>query len=376
VSTSAKKIGAGAKKIVVVVSGFPRRSETFALGELLALEERGALAAVYATKPGDGGELQPDCERLLARVRHLPDDAPERQAEYMIADLGGQGVAGFHGYFAHTPAEVAARAAARLGVPYGFSTHARDARKVAPRDLTARAQKAACVVACNTDVAREIARAGARVHLLPHGVDLRRFRPRAAPLDETLRLLAVGRLVEKKGFHVLVEAAARLNTPFRLRIVGEGPERERLLDLIDEHELSDRVTLDGALTHAGLPAAYADAHAVVVPSIQDASGDRDGLPNVVLEAMACARPVVASRISAIGCAVTHDETGLLVAPGDSVALASALEQLAADDALSERLGRGGRARVERDYEVGRCANRFCELLSDVYDCRLSGNAHA
>jgi glycosyltransferase involved in cell wall biosynthesis len=366
VSASAKSSGAGAKKIVVVVSGFPRRSETFALGELLALEERGALAAVYATKPGDGARLQPGCERLLARVRHLPVADAEQQADFMIADLEGQSVAGFHGYFAHTPAEVAARAAARLGVPYGFSAHARDARKVSPAALAARAQKAACVVACNTDVAQEIERAGARVHLLPHGVDLRRFRPRPEPESTTLRLLAVGRLVEKKGFHVLVEAAARLKSPFRLRIVGEGAERERLLDLIDARGLSDRVALEGALTHAELPAAYADAHAIVVPSIQDQTGDRDGLPHVVLEAMACARPVVASKISAVGCAVTHDGTGLLVPPGDAAALAAALEQIAAGRALRERLGRGGRARVERDYEVGRCASRLCELLGDVY----------
>lgn len=359
-------MSAFAKKIVVVVSGFPRRSETFALGELLALEERGALAAVYATKPGDGGQSQPGCERLLARVRHLPLAEPEQQADFMIADLEGQSVAGFHGYFAHAPAEVAARAAARRGVPYGFSTHARDARKVSPGVLAERARRAACVVACNTDVAQEIERTGARVQLLPHGVDLRRFRPRPAPAGGTLRLLAVGRLVEKKGFHVLVEATARLKSPFSLRIVGEGAERRRLLDLVDAHELSDRITLDGALTHAELPAAYADSHAVVVPSVQDASGDRDGLPNVVLEAMACARPVIASHISAVGSAVTHDETGLLVPPGDAVTLAAALEQFAEAPALRERLGRNGRVRVERDYEVGRCAKRLCELLSDVY----------
>jgi glycosyltransferase involved in cell wall biosynthesis len=356
----------GSKQIVVVLSGFPRRSETFALGELLALEERGALAAVYATKPGDGGRLQPGCERLLPRVRHLPAGEPQQQADFMLADLAGRSVAGFHGYFAHTPAEVAARAAARLGAPYGFSTHARDARKVAPRALAERAQKAACVVACNTDVAQEIERAGARVHLLPHGVDLRRFRPRPAPAEGALRLLAVGRLVEKKGFHVLVEAAAQLKSPFRLRVVGEGPERERLRDLIGARGLSDRVTLDGPLTHAELPAAYADSHAVVVPSIQDASGDRDGLPNVVLEAMACARPVVASRISAVGSAVTHEETGLLVPPGDAPALAAALERLAGARATRERIGRNARARVERDYEVGRCAERLCRLLTDVY----------
>jgi glycosyltransferase involved in cell wall biosynthesis len=354
-----------AKKIVVVMSGFPRRSETFALNELLALEARGALAAIFATKPGDGS-LQPGCEQLLKRAHVLPQGSPAQQAAHIAARLAGAQIGGVHGYFAHTPAEVAAHAAALVSVPYGFSTHARDARKVAQDVLTERARQAACVVACNTDVAQEFARTGARVHLLAHGVDLKRFHPQPTPTEGPLRLLAVGRLVEKKGFHVLVAACARLKMSFHLRIVGEGPERARMLSLIAAHGLRDSVTLEGALTHAELPAVYQGAHVVVAPSIQDATGDRDGLPNVLLEAMACARPVVASRISAITCALTHGETGLLVAPGDADALSSALERLAAEPALRERLGRNARARVERDYEVGACAARFHQLLTDVY----------
>lgn len=352
--------------IAVIVSGFPRRSETFALGELLALEARGSLAALFATKPGDGAGLQPGCERLLERLQVLPEGSSDRQAVAVVERLGGRRVGGVHGYFAHAPAEVAARAAALLGVPYGFSTHARDARKVAPEQLAERARKASCVVACNSDVAEEFRRSGARVHLLPHGVDLRRFRPQVTKPAAELRLLAVGRLVEKKGFHVLLDAAARLKSRFRLLVVGEGPERGRLERIVTAYGLADRVTLAGALTHAELPEAYASADVVVVPSVQDGTGDRDGLPNVVLEAMACARPVVASRISAVGCAVTHDETGLLVPPGDAALLASALEQLAALPELRRRLGRLGRARVERDYEVGHCTQRLHQLLTSVY----------
>src|SRR5919107_3054818 len=215
------------------MSGFPRRSETFALGELLALEERGALAAVFATKPGEAGLSQPGCERLTSKVQALPEGDPARQAAFIADRLAGRRVGGVHGYFAHTPAEVAARAADLLGVPYGFSTHARDARKVAPRVLAERSRKAACVVACNTDVAEEILRGGGAVHLLPHGVDLRRFKPRPRRDSEELRLLAVGRLVEKKGFHVLLAAAARFDFPFRLRVVGSGPERERLSEVVE-----------------------------------------------------------------------------------------------------------------------------------------------
>lgn len=354
-------------RIVMVMSGFPRRSETFALGELLALEARGMLAAVFATKAGDGESLQPGCASLMERVRFLPEGSPAEQAAFIVESLGGQRVGGIHGYFAHTPAEVAAHAATRLGVPYGFSTHARDARKVARDELAKRANGAACVVACNTDVAREIRQHGAQVHLLPHGVDLKRFRPTIPPTPcEPLRLLAVGRLVEKKGFHVLLEAVAQLKSPFRLRIIGEGPEREHLSRIIAKHELSGSVTLDGGMTHAELPDAYRQAHLVVVPSIEDRTGDRDGLPNVVLEAMASGRPVLASDISAIGCAVAHGETGVLSPPGNPAALASALAQLAAQPALRERLGESGRERVARDYEVGRCTERLCELMQNVY----------
>ncbi|HYY56085.1 MAG TPA: glycosyltransferase, partial [Pyrinomonadaceae bacterium] len=352
--------------IVMIVSGFPRRSETFALGELLALEERGALSAIFATKPGDEGAAQPGCERLLKRVRLLPEASPAQQAEFIVDSLKGKKVSGVHGYFAHTPAEVAALTASRLGVPYGFSVHARDARKVAPNELAQRAQGAACVVACNGDVAEDILRGGAPVHLLPHGVDLERFRPQPSSKTGPLRLLAVGRLVEKKGFHVLLEAVARLKSPYQLRIIGEGPERERLSGMIASRGLRGLVTLDGGTTHARLPRAYGRSQIVVVPSIQDRSGDRDGLPNVVLEALACARPVVASRISAIGSVVSHGETGLLVPPGDPLALAEALEQLAARPAQRERLGHNGRERVERDYEVGRCTERLYHLMRNVY----------
>jgi colanic acid/amylovoran biosynthesis glycosyltransferase len=353
-------------RLVVVTSGFPRCSETFALGELLALEERGTLSAIFATKPGDGSIPQPGCEQLMNRVRILPEGTPARQAAILVDSLNGQTVSGIHGYFAHIPAEVARVAAKLLGARYGFSAHARDARKVAPDELAERAHNAACVIACNSDVAREISRSGAGVQFIPHGVDLGRFQPRPQPLDEPLRLLAVGRLVEKKGFDVLIAAASRLSFPFRLHIIGEGPERSHLERLIAAAKLEEHVTLCGAKTHAELPEEYQNAHAVVVPSIIDSTGDRDGLPNVVLEAMASGRAVVASNVSAIVSAITNEDTGLLVPPGDACALASALERIRQSSSLRQELGRRARKRAARDYEVGRCAARFCDFLESVY----------
>jgi glycosyltransferase involved in cell wall biosynthesis len=353
-------------QLAVIVSGFPRRSETFMLGELLALEASGVLAAVLATKLGELGTPQPGTERLTKYVEFLPDAPVEEQARAVRAILAQRTINGIHAYFAHRPAEVAQHAARMAGVPFGFSVHARDFRKVAPEVFAERASDAACIVACNTDVARDIRSLGAKAHLLPHGVDLQRFTSTPASSNGALRLLAVGRLVEKKGFHFLIAAIAGLKIPFTLTIVGDGPERERLRQLIILNQLENRVVFLGSATHAELPRMYAEADVVVVPSVYDRSGDRDGLPNVVLEAMASGRAVIASDVGGIASAITDNENGLLVPPGDPVALKAAIRRLSQSKSLREELGRHGRQRVERDYEVGQCSERFHRLLTSVY----------
>lgn len=351
--------------IVVITSGFPRRSETFALNELLGLDARGALAAVFATKPGDGAPLHPGAEPLAERVDVLPAGTSEEQAAAVVARVNGSSVSGVHGYFAHEPAEVAMLAAHRLGVPFGFSVHAKDARKLPPEELARRSRDAACVVACNPDVAAEVRHAGGEACLIPHGVDLERFSPRPAEPDGPLRLLAVGRLVPKKGFDVLLEACTRLSVPFRLRIVGEGPEGAALRERIDAAELGAYVELAGPSTHAELPGEYARADVVVVPSVADGP-DRDGLPNVVLEAMACGRPVVASDIGAVSAAVAEGDTGLLVPPGDPAALAAAIDTLAERPALCAELAHAARARVEKEFGLEACTDRLHRALREAY----------
>jgi glycosyltransferase involved in cell wall biosynthesis len=350
----------------VIVSGFPRRSETFAMNELLALEAAGMLGPVFATKRGETCGLSPRATRLVERTLLLPDVGPERQAAIVADCLARCAVAGIHGYFAHQPAEVAMLAAQRLDVRHGFSVHARDARKVEPHDLLARARGAACVVACNVDVASELACAGVSPTLLPHGVDLSLFQARPLPLDGALHVLAVGRLVEKKGFLTLVDAVARVGLPLTLRIVGDGPERPVLADRIEALGLHERVTLCGARDQAELPGEYARAHVVVVPSVVDRSGDRDGLPNVVLEAMAMGRAVVASHVAAIATAVRDGVTGLLVPPGDSYALAEALRWVAMRPRSRESFGAAGRARVESEFDLVRCTDRLVGQLRAAY----------
>jgi len=353
-------------QIAVVASGFPRLSETFAVNELLALAERNALAAIFATKPGDGTHLHLGSERLSQLLTVLPNGSADRQATIVAYTLRNRNVRAVHGYFAHQPAEVAWRAAERLRLPSGFSVHAKDARKISIKELGIRAKRAACVVACNSDVAATLEKTGARVHLIPHGVDLERFVRSPLPASGTLQILAVGRLVEKKGFHFLIEAVSRLQFPFQLRIIGEGPEQERLAQMISAYDLSGRVMLCGPRTHDQLPEEYARAHVVAVPSIVDKAGDRDGLPNVVLEAMASGRAVVAGKTGAIGVAVKDNETGLLLPAGDPLSLALALTRLAQDPPLRVRLAAIAREHVERNYEMKSCSARFCDLLEEAY----------
>jgi glycosyltransferase involved in cell wall biosynthesis len=360
------------RQVAVVLSGWPRVSEVFALNEVLALKRAGMLAALFATKRQEDGLRQPGASELDSMVTFLPEGDATSQAAAAVQALQGVPVSGLHGYFAHQPAAVAAEAAARLGLPYSFSVHALDIRKVEPAELARRARGAAAVICCNSDAAAALAATGRQLTLVRHGVDLTRFPAVPTPSARMVSLLSVGRLVEKKGFTTLLEAlallegTAEIQRPYRLRVVGEGPWRGRLEKVIADRGLAHRVELLGRCTHQTLPGLYAASHLVVVPSVIDGSGDRDGLPNVVLEAMSSARPVVASDVAAISTAVRDGQTGLLVPPGDPLALAAALVELIEDEPRRTLMGRNGRAAVESEFELGARTAEFCNTLAVAY----------
>ena len=349
--------------IAVVVSGWPRLSETFALNELLALRKAGMLAAVFATKTGDSAWVQPHSDELDVQI--LADGDAERQGAEVAQRLFDIHVMAVHGYFAHQPAAVAQVAARHLRVPFGFSVHAVDARKVTARVLASRARSASTVVACNPDVAVALNDVGCPPTLLPHGVDVDRFCVADPPDGPVLQLLAVGRLVEKKGFEVLVQAMAQL-TGVHLKVVGDGPLRAALQAQAEALALGDRVQFVGRKTHDELPAQYATADMVIVPSVVDRTGDRDGLPNVVLEGMACARPIVGSDVAAISTAVVDGITGVLVPPGDVAALSEAIRLLTRNRSLRHALGAAGRRRAESQFDLDQCGLRFCNELERAY----------
>jgi phosphatidyl-myo-inositol dimannoside synthase len=228
------------------------------------------------------------------------------------------------------------------------------------------------VTACSDDLrvrAVALGAAESRTRTVPYGVDAAAFggsaraemRRLGAPEGARV-VLAVGRLVEKKGFATLVEAAAGISGAY-VAIAGAGDLRESLLRRIAE--LGAPASLIGPLDRAGVAAAMAAADVVAVPSVVDAAGNVDGLPNTLLEAMAAGRAVVASRVAGMPDVLVDGVNGLLVPPGDVPALRAALCRLITDDALRARLGAAARATAVESHGWDRAARRFEECYAEA-----------
>ncbi len=203
--------------------------------------------------------------------------------------------------------------------------------------------------------------------LAPPDFDRDAFRAAARIEPGTLAILAVGRLVERKGFHTLIDAAAKLppQRPWVVLIGGKGPEREALLARAAALGVGERMRLLGFLPDGDLAKWYAAADAFVLPAVVDSSGDTEGLGVVLLEAMANETPVVATRTGGITDIVRHGETGLLAAPGDAADLAAQIERLIGDEKLRSRLQQSARRFVNESFSWGAINRRLIRVYEDV-----------
>lgn len=298
-------------------------------------------------------------------------DESVRGSERQIAHL--------HAHFAHTATTVAMLAARLTGLPFSFTAHAKDIYRVDmnPGDLLRRKMVAARFIVTCTEANRAhlIAQGGdpTRIHRIYHGVDLTLFR--AAPAEvgkgeerpgEPPLVLSVGRFVEKKGFPDLVEAIRRLREAgidCRALIVGGlTPHAETVRAQIGEAGLDEVVTLQHAVPQEELRTIYQRASLFVLPCVITDDGDRDGIPNVLVEALAMGVPVVSTRISGIPELVEDGVTGRLVAPGDPAALAQAMRELLEDPAQRRQLADAGRARVDDLFDASRNVQALQRLL--------------
>ncbi|MFW6156075.1 MAG: glycosyltransferase family 4 protein, partial [Armatimonadota bacterium] len=209
-----------------------------------------------------------------------------------------------------------------------------------------------------------------RLNLIYHGIDVAELVPSLNPVDlgDPPLILSIGRLVEKKGFPILLRAAAMLRREgidFRLRIVGTGPEEADLKRLASGLALEECVEFDGAIAHEELIPLFRTADLFVLASIVASDGDRDGLPNVLLEALALEVPVVSTRVSAIPELIEHERTGLLANPGDPKGLAEQMERLLFDEQLRAKVIEEGRREVVERFDVTQNVGKLADLFSEV-----------
>jgi colanic acid/amylovoran biosynthesis glycosyltransferase len=342
-------------RIGYVLKRFPRLSQTFVLNEIAELQRQGVDVTVVARHSPAEGE-------------HLPDGFPGIPVHYLdrpdtnvVAELRKAGVEHLHGHFATWAAAAAQQLAADLGVTFSFTAHAHDIyhQDVDRAWLAAtiqRAEFAVTVSEANRRYLDELLEAEGRtgrVMRLYNGVDLSRLKPSARqPVPG--RIVAVGRLVPKKGLTHLVEACRQLKgagRTFECVIVGNGEERENLERQIAEADLREEVVLAGALSHQDTLGLLQSATICALPCIVAPDGDRDGLPTVLLEALALGVPVVSTTVSGVPEIVEEGDSGLLVPPADAAALMRALELLLSSAALRARLALGGTLRAQNEFNL-------------------------
>jgi len=372
-----------------LVKRFPRLSETFILNEFLELRRLGLPVELFAIMDPQERRSQPEALALVPEVTYLQ---PGRLSSELAAALrivrrypwGTMRAAGWtltrhttaaarnfvhalvlldrlasgppahlHAHFLHSPAAVAFIAAKINDQPYSLTGHAKDIYTTLPQNLRMRCNRARFVTTCTeanrTHLITEVGLAPEQVHVCRHGVDLAKF---ATPVRQPRpgRIVSVGRLVPKKGFDVLIRACGELErrgVAFELVMLGGGELHDELLALAHEQGIGDRVCFLGSRPQRDVIEQLAEAEIFALSPVVLPDGDRDGVPNVLLEAMAAGVPVVATAVSGIPEIVTDDVTGRLVPPRRPDLLADVLAQLLADPALQKRLGEDGRLLVHR-----------------------------
>ena len=390
-----------ASHIAYVMSRFPKLTETFVLDEILSMERAGVSVEIYPLLRERASIMHPEALRLTEQAHYLPFLSPSilaAQVRLLVRRprvylgtlwavirgtwgsanfLGGAlaifpkvafaaermratGIAHVHCHFANHPA-VAGFIIHRLtGIPFSFTAHGSDLH-VDRRMLCEKVAEAAFVVPIseyNRQLIMTECGAGSadKLVVIHCGVDTELFQPPPSGRGTTprLRIACIGTLHEVKGQRYLVEACRQLaagGIEFECHIVGDGDDRVDLARQIRDSGLAGRVKLRGGLTRAEIAGLLHRTDVLVAPSVPTRSGKREGIPVVLMEAMATGLPVIASRISGIPELVDDGRSGILVPARDSTALAAALRSLHDDASLRLRLGNAGRAKVAREFDT-------------------------
>jgi len=379
-------------KVCYFLKRYPRLSQTFIFNEMLELKRQGLDLVVVALK-GSGEEVVHEkCNLLDAPVYYLSDPEVESRSGWVAGPSGaparlgsdrlqGEGDSGepedhaaliaplvkrlgvdhLHAHFATWAAGAAASVSRQTGIPYSFTAHARDIyhESVDKKRLALLIEGARFVITVsdfNRRYLEELVRfegGHGKMIRLYNGIDLAQFSPSDAPKEAGL-LVSVGRLVRKKGFHDLVAACKILKErgkPFHCAIVGEGEERDALARQIAQFGLQKEITLPGARPQTEVIRLIQRAEMFVLPCRVGEDGDRDGLPTVLLEAMALGVPVISTSIAGIPEIVSHRRNGLLVEEKNPEQLAQAVEWLSDETARRKRFVGSALSKVRKDFNL-------------------------
>jgi glycosyltransferase involved in cell wall biosynthesis len=384
-------------RVAYLLLWFPEPSQTFVLDEVNTLTRLGLEVQVYslygprpATRiAGLGPVAAPVTHLGIASLKVLLQDlvnlrrqagAPataflrqvlrrrwrslETAGEAFWASLAGvhlsrrlpaAGIDHIHAPWADGPATAAWVASRLSGIPFSFAAHAQDIYPPdgALHEKLATATFVRVISQANADYLSWLEPGAAgKLAVIPIGAPLDKKAAAPRPAVPPYRLLALGRLVPKKGFGVLLQACRLLATQgvdFHLTLAGSGSQYRQLASLIRQYGLSGRVTLPGFVPHRQVPEFMSQTHLFVMPSVITARGDRDGIPTVILEALQHGVPVVASAVSGIPEVIRDGDTGWLVEPGNPVALAQAVTAALTDPEEARRRAAQGRALVSRKF---------------------------
>ncbi|EJC78035.1 glycosyltransferase [Rhizobium leguminosarum bv. trifolii WSM2012] len=391
------------RKILVVLKGYPRLSETFIAQELLGLEKAGFdLTLISMRRPTDK-KRHPVHDEIKARVVYLPEYLHEEPIRVLKGLVAGFSKPGFkalikrfladlprdlsrnrfrrlgqalvlgrewpdggewlHAHFIHTPASVAEYASILTGTPWTCSAHAKDIWTSPDWELQEKLGSARWAVTCTRtgyEHMRSLTSRKDAVHLSYHGLDLARFGHFAGERsdrngndpDDPAVILSVGRAVEKKGYDVLLRALALLPADLHWRMdhIGGGETLAKLKALASELGLSNRIAWKGAMAQEDVLDHYRRADLFALACRIAANGDRDGLPNVLVEASSQRLVCVSTTVSGVPELLEDGENGLVVPPEDPALLAKALETAIRDPALRKRLGDAAERRVRADFD--------------------------
>lgn len=264
-----------------------------------------------------------------------------------------------HAHFGFLPADIAMQLSKSTGKPFSFTAHAQDLYANDKEKLLRLIKGAKLILTCTKygeSYLKKIAPKDASIHCIYHGVNLKQwpFIGKKTFNPKEVKVLFVGRLVEKKGIHVLLKAMVERfvsGRPIKCSITGSGPMESELISLVKGLGLANHVHFKGHVSHENLLALFQQHDLLICPSIQAKNHDMDGIPNVILEAMAVGLPVIASNISGIPEVISHGETGILVKPGDSDGINQHIDELMSDRQRYQQIRRAARAQLEKRFDL-------------------------